>query len=182
MGIEALYRNPNTSKKHPKHRIYPYPLRDMVIIRPNQVWAMDMTYIPMAKGFAFRTAVIDWATRRVLAHRASITMHAQYCVEALQEAINRYAKSEIMNNRSGQPVHRSRLHSHAQRQRHPDQHGWQGLLARQRVCETAVEEREVRGGLSPSLRLGKPGQNIHRSVSQLLQYPSRAFITSRPNP
>ena len=64
MGIEALYRNPNTSKKHPKHRIYPYPLRDMVIIRPNQVWAMDMTYIPMAKGFAFLTAVIDWATRR----------------------------------------------------------------------------------------------------------------------
>jgi putative transposase len=101
MGIEALYRKPNTSKKHPKHPVFPYLLRGMTIDRGNQVWAMDITYIPMARGFVFLTAVLDWHSRRVLAHRLSITMEADFCVEALQEAIARYGKPQIMNTDQG---------------------------------------------------------------------------------
>ena len=104
MGIEALYRKPNTSKKHPGHKIYPYLLRGTTIDRPNQVWAMDITYIPMAKGFVYLTAVIDWATRRVRSHRVSITMDALYCVEALEEAMARYGKPEIKNTDQGSQI------------------------------------------------------------------------------
>jgi putative transposase len=101
MGVEAIYRKPNTSKKHPKHPVFPYLLRGMTIERANQVWAMDITYIPMARGFVFLTAVLDWHSRRVLAHRLSITMEADFCVEALAEAIARYGKPEIMNTDQG---------------------------------------------------------------------------------
>jgi putative transposase len=101
MGVEAIYRKPNTSKKHPKHPVFPYLLRGMTIERANQVWAMDITYIPMARGFVFLTAVLDWHSRRVLAHRLSITMEADFCVEALAEAIARYGKLEIMNTDQG---------------------------------------------------------------------------------
>jgi putative transposase len=101
MGIEALYRKPNTSKKHPGHKIYPYLLRGLTIDRPNQVWAMDITYIPMARGQVYLTAVIDWATRRVLSHRVSITMDARHCVEALEEAMACHGKPEIMNTDQG---------------------------------------------------------------------------------
>ena len=73
MGIEALYRRPNTSKPAPGHKIYPYLLRGMIIDRPNQVWAMDITYIPMARGFVYLAAVVDWFSRRVLSWRVSIT-------------------------------------------------------------------------------------------------------------
>lgn len=101
MGIEALYRKPNTSRKHPAHPVYPYLLRGLQIGRANQVWAMDITYIPMAKGFVFLTAVMDWHSRRVLAHRVSITMDAEPCVAALEEAITRYGVPEIMNTDQG---------------------------------------------------------------------------------
>jgi putative transposase len=101
MGIEALYRKPNTSKKHPKHPVFPYLLRGMTIDRANQVWAMDITYISMARGFVFLAAVLDWHSRRVLAHRLSITMEADFCVEALAEAIARYGKPQIMNTDQG---------------------------------------------------------------------------------
>ena len=83
MGIEALYRKANTSRRHPAHRIYPYLLRGLAIERPNQVWAMDTTYIPMRQGFVYLTAVLDWATRRVLAWRVSNSLAADSCVEAL---------------------------------------------------------------------------------------------------
>lgn len=101
MGIEALYRKPNTSKRHPAHPVFPYLLRGLAIERANQVWAMDITYIPMARGFVFLCAVLDWASRRVLAHRVSITMEADFCVEALQEAIRRYGPPEIVNTDQG---------------------------------------------------------------------------------
>jgi putative transposase len=101
MGIEALYRKPNTSKKHPRHPVFPYLLRGLTIERANQVWAMDITYVPMARGFVFLTAVLDWHSRRVLAHRVSITMEADFCIEALQEAIARYGAPEIMNTDQG---------------------------------------------------------------------------------
>ena len=101
MGIEAIYRKPNTSKPHPAHRIYPYLLRDLVIDRPNQVWATDLTYIPMRRGFVYLVAIIDWATRKVLAHRVSISMTADFCIEALNEAIAKYGTPEIFNSDQG---------------------------------------------------------------------------------
>jgi len=101
MGIEALYRRPRTTKPEPGHTIYPYLLRGMAITRPNQVWAMDITYIPMAKGFVYLTVVLDWFSRRVLAWRMSITMEAAFCVEALEEALARYGKPEIFNTDQG---------------------------------------------------------------------------------
>jgi len=101
MGIQALYRKPNTSKKHPAHPVFPCLLRGMTIDRANQVWAMDITYVPMARGFVFLAAVLDWHSRRVLAHRVSITMEADFCVEALQEAIARYGRPETMNTDQG---------------------------------------------------------------------------------
>jgi putative transposase len=101
MGIEAIYRKPNTSKRHPAHPVYPYLLRGLAIERANQVWALDITYIPMARGFVFLTAVLDWASRRVLAHRVSVTMDASFCVEALTEAIGKYGAPEIVNTDQG---------------------------------------------------------------------------------
>jgi putative transposase len=101
MGIEALYRRPRTSKPEPGHRVYPYLLRGMAIERPNQVWAMDLTYIPMARGFVYLAVVLDWFSRRVLAWRLSITMEASFCVEALQEAMARHGKPEIINTDQG---------------------------------------------------------------------------------
>ena len=84
MGIQALYQTPNTSKKHPGHKVYPYLLRGLKIDRANQVWATDITYIPMACGWVNLCAVVDWASRRVLAQRASISMDSAFGVEALQ--------------------------------------------------------------------------------------------------
>ena len=101
MGIEALYRKPNTSKPAPGHKIYPYLLRGMTIDRPNQVWAMDLTYVPMARGFVYLAVVIDWFSRRVLAWRLSITMEAAFCVEALEEALARQGRPEIFNTDQG---------------------------------------------------------------------------------
>ena len=101
MGIEAIYRRPNTSKPAPGHKIYPYLLRKLPVTRPNQVWAMDITYIPMARGFVYLTAVVDWFSRKVLAWRVSITMEADFCVEALEEALARFGKPEIFNTDQG---------------------------------------------------------------------------------
>src|SRR5262249_1135424 len=86
MGIEALYRRPRTTKPEPGHKIYPYLLRVVEITRPNQVWAMDITYIPMARGFVYLAVVLDWASRRVLSWRVSITMEAAFCVETLEDS------------------------------------------------------------------------------------------------
>jgi len=101
MGIEAIYRKPNTSKPAPGHQIYPYLLRNVPVIRPNQVWAMDLTYIPMARGFVYLAAVVDWFSRRVLAWRLSITMEAEFCIEALEEALARHGRPEIFNTDQG---------------------------------------------------------------------------------
>jgi putative transposase len=101
MGIEAIYRKPNTSKPAPGHKIYPYLLRNLPVIRPNQVWAMDITYIPMARGFVYLAAIVDWFSRRVLAWRLSITMEAEFCIEALDEALARHGRPDIFNTDQG---------------------------------------------------------------------------------
>ena len=101
MGIEALIRRKSTSRPAPGHQIYPYLLRNAVVERPNQVWALDITYVPMRRGFVYLVAVMDWATRRILAHRLSNTLTADFCVEALDEAIMRYGVPEIVNTDQG---------------------------------------------------------------------------------
>ena len=101
MGVEALYKKPNTSKKHPGHKIYPYLLRDLAIVEANQVWALDTTYIPMAKGFAYLTAVVDWASRKVLASKIAITLESCHAVDVLQEAFTHHGRPEIVNTDQG---------------------------------------------------------------------------------
>ncbi len=101
MGIQALYRRPNTSKPAPGHKIYPYLLRKLAVTRPNQVWAMDITYVPMARGFVYLVAVVDWFSRKVLAWRLSVTLETEPCLEALKEAITRFGAPEIMNTDQG---------------------------------------------------------------------------------
>ena len=101
MGIEALYRKPNTSRPAPGHKIYPYLLRKLAVIRPNQVWAMDITYIPMARGFISLAALLDWFTRRVLSWRVSITLEAYFCIEAVEEALAKHGEPEIFNTDQG---------------------------------------------------------------------------------
>ena len=101
MGIEAIYRRPNTSKATPGNKIYPYLLRGLVVDRPDQVWAMDITYIPMARGFVYLAAVVDWFSRRVLAWRVSIDMAVGFCLEAVEEALARHGKPGIFNTDQG---------------------------------------------------------------------------------
>ena len=101
MGLEALYRKPGTSKKNPDHKIYPYLLRGKTISRANQVWALDTTYIPMAKGFVYLTAVVDWASRKVLAAKIAITLEACHAVDVLEEAFNHHGTPEIVNTDQG---------------------------------------------------------------------------------
>ena len=101
MCIEAIYRRPNTSKSCPGHKIYPYLLRGLTVDRPNQVWSMDITYIPMSKGFVYLAAVMDWFSRRVLAWRVSITMEVDFCLEAVEEALAKHGKPGIFNTDQG---------------------------------------------------------------------------------
>ena len=101
MGIAAIYRRPNTSRPAPGHKIYPYLLRGLKVERPNQVWAADITYIPMARGFVYLVAIVDWFSRRVLSFRLSITMEAAFCVEALEEALAKHGRPEIFNTDQG---------------------------------------------------------------------------------
>jgi putative transposase len=101
MGIEALYRRQNTSRRHAAHPIYPYLLRNLTVERPNQVWAADITYIPMRRGFVYLMAVMDWYSRRVLAWRLSNTLTADFCLEAVREAIARHGRPEIFNTDQG---------------------------------------------------------------------------------
>lgn len=101
MGIEALYRRPNSSKPAPGHRIYPYLLRGVAVERPNFAWAMDITYIPMARGFVYLAAVVDWFSRRVLSWRLSITQDTGFCLEAVEEALARHGRPAIFNTDQG---------------------------------------------------------------------------------
>ena len=112
MGLAAIYQRPRTSDPHPEHRIYPYLLRKLAITRPNHVWCTDITYLPMRRGFLYLVAIMDWATRKVLAWRLSNTMDVGFCVEALKEALARYGKPEIFNTDRAvnSPVSRSQAY------------------------------------------------------------------------
>ena len=101
MGLEPIYQRPRTTIPHLDHRIYPYLLREMVIDRPNQVWCADLTYIPMRRGFLYLVAVMDWSTRKVLSWRVSNTMDAEFCIEALEDALARFGRPDIFNSDQG---------------------------------------------------------------------------------
>jgi putative transposase len=101
MGLAAIYQAPRTSDPHPQHRIYPYLLRNLEVTRPNHVWCADITYIPVQRGFLYLVAIMDWATRHVLAWRLSNTMDTQFCIEALNEALSKYGKPKIFNTDQG---------------------------------------------------------------------------------
>jgi putative transposase len=101
MGLEAIYPKPKTSRPHPAHKIYPYLLRGLKINRPNQVWAADITYIPLERGFMYLVAVMDWYSRKVLSWRVSNTLETDFCVEALKDAIHRHGRPEIFNTDQG---------------------------------------------------------------------------------
>src|SRR5665213_1973356 len=101
MSMEALYRRPNTSRKHPQHKVNPYLLRGLKIDRANHVWATDISYIPMARGFVYLCAVVDWASRKVLSHRISITLDTAFCLEALEDAFSKYGQPEYFNTDQG---------------------------------------------------------------------------------
>ena len=101
MGLAPIYQRPRTSLLHPQHPVYPYLLRDLLITRPNQVWCADITYIPMRRGFLYLVAIMDWASRRVLTWRLSNTMEADFCIEALSEALAKFGRPEIFNTDQG---------------------------------------------------------------------------------
>jgi putative transposase len=101
MGLEAIAPGPSTTKRHPEHKVYPYLLRGVAVTRANQVWAADITYLPMARGFGYLVAIIDWHTRMVLAWRLSNALDTSFCVEALDEALQRYGAPEIFNTDQG---------------------------------------------------------------------------------
>jgi putative transposase len=101
MGIEAVYPKPRTSRPHPQHKVYPYLLRDLTIDQPNQVWASDITYIPMARGFMYLVAIMDWHSRKILSWRVSNTMEPAFCIDALEEALDRYGAPDIFNTDQG---------------------------------------------------------------------------------
>ena len=101
MGLAAIYQRPRTTVPHPEHRVYPYLLRNLVIDRPDQVWCADLTYIPMRRGFLYLVAVMDWATRKVLAWRVSNTMDVEFCIEALEDALARFGRPGIFNTDQG---------------------------------------------------------------------------------
>ena len=125
IGLRAIYQKPNTSAPHPEHRIHPNLLRDLPIVRPNQVWCTDITYIPMRRGFLYFVAVMDWRSRRVLSLRLSNTMDVSFCVAALEEAMARHGPPQSSTPiRAANPIHKSGVQACADHGGHPGQHGW----------------------------------------------------------
>ena len=169
MGIEAIYQKPNTSKGHPDHKVYPYLLRGLIIDRPNQVWCADITYIPMAKGFVYLVAVMDWFSRRVLSWRLSITMETDFCVEALTEATERHGQPEIFNTDQGVQFTSAAFVDELAGAWCPDQHGRQRPVSGQYFHRTAVAEPEIRGGLYQGLCFGRRGTPEPWRLAEVLQ-------------
>ena len=151
VGIEAIYRKPNTSKWAPGHKIYPYLLRKLPVTRPKQVWAMDITYIPMARGFVYLAAVVDWFSRRVLAWRLSITLHADFCVAAVEEALARFGPPDIFNSDQGSQFTSIDFSKVLLANDIKISMDGGGRAARQRLRRKALEIHQIRGGLSSSL-------------------------------
>ena len=142
MGLRAIYRRPRTSRPAKGHRVYPYLLRDAKVTGPNQVWVADITYLPMARGFLYLVAVMDWYSRYVVAWRLSNTLEADFCAEALMEALER-GKAGGVQHRPGEPVHQPGVHPGPSGPWGEDQHGREGAVPRQHLRGAVVENGEV---------------------------------------
>ncbi len=175
MGIEALYRRPNTSKPAAGHKIYPYLLRGLAVERPNQVWAMDITYIPMARGFVYLAAVVDWFSRRVLAWRVSITMEVEFCLEAVEEALAKHGRPEIFNTDQGSQFTSAAFTGLLLENAIAISMDGKGCVARQRLRRAALALGQIRGGLSAGLRQRRRSTRLARPLSGLLQPQATAF-------
>ena len=175
MGLQAIYRGPRTSDPHPEHRVYPYLLKGMSINRSNQVWCADITYIPVRRGFLYLVAIMDWASRHVLAWRLSNTLDASFCVEALDEALTRHGQPEVFNTDQGSQFTGFAFTGRLQGGRCPYFDGRQGPLPGQHLHRAAVALAQIRGCLSarPYRRLRGPAP--HRRVDRLLQHRKATF-------
>jgi putative transposase len=182
MGITAIAPQPGTSRRHRAHPVFPYLLRGRAITRPNQVWAMDITYIPMARGFLFLAAVMDWASRRVLSWRTSVTLTADFCVEAVEEALTRYGRPEIFNTDQGaqftSDAFTGLLHAHGI----AISMDGKGCWRRQHLCRAAVAFDQIRGGLPARVCLGVGSEGRHRALPHPIQHGTTALQSCRPHP
>ena len=156
MGLRAIYRRPRTSRPAPEHRVYPYLLEKTTVTRPNQAWAADITYLPMARGFLYLVAIMDWHSRYVVAWRLSNTLEADFCVDALKEALGQ-GQPEVFNTDQGSQFTSLEFHPGPSGPRSEDQHGREGAVCRQHLRGAVVADGERRGGLPESLRQRRRG-------------------------
>jgi putative transposase len=193
MGLSPIYQKPRTSVPHPQHPVYRYLLKGLVIDRPNQVWCADITYIPMRRGFLYLVAIMDWATRKVLAWRLSNTMEADFCIEALEEALARFGAPEIFNTDQGSqftsPRFTDMLKNAAVRISMDGRGRWMDNVFIERLWRSMKYEcvylhafetgSELRGGLARWIDF----YNAHRPHSALAgQTPDEAYHQNAPSP
>ena len=181
MGLEAIYPKPRLSLAGKGHRIYPYLLRGVKVERTDQVWSTDITYVPMASGFMYLAAVIDWFSRYVIAWRLSNTLDGSFCLEMLEEAL-RAGKAGGLQHRPGGAVHGGGVHRAAGVGRGGGEHGRAGAGVGQRVRGAAVEEREIRGYLHSRLRGGAGAAPGAGPVLRLLQRRAASPVAGVPDP
>ena len=179
MGVEAIYRRPRTSAPTPGHKVYPYLLRNVGVTRPNQVWAMDITYVPMARGFVYLAAVVDWFSRRVLAWRLSITLTADFCIEALEEALGRHGRPDIFNTDQGSQFTSTDFTKVLKDARVAISMDGRGAWRDNVFVERLWRDGEVRGGLPARLRERLRGAVLDRALLRLLQRHEAAFVARR---
>ena len=175
MGLRSLAPRPNTSRRAPGHRVYPYLLRDLAVDRPNQVWCADLTYLPMARGFLYLVAIMDWYSRKVLSWGLSTTQDTVFCVHALLRGDRAQRHAGGVQHRPGQPVHVHVVDRRVDRARHPDLHGRQGPVDRQRIHRAAVALSEVRVRVPTGVCRFSRGPRRDRRVGELLQRTTSAF-------
>ena len=167
MGLMPIYQKPNTSRPAKGHKTYPYLLRGLRVVRPNQVWCSDITYLPMRRGFLYLVAIMDWHTRKVLAWRISNTLEADFCVEALNEAIHKFGPPEIMNT-DRIAVHIFCLDGSTAPNGRPYLHGWERPVPRQHLHREALANPEIRVRLPACLGNRIRGKGRGRKVDDLL--------------
>jgi putative transposase len=169
MGLVAIYQRPNTSKPAPENKVYPYLLGGLSIERVNQVWCADITYIPMARGFLYLVVIMDWVSRAVLAWRLSNTLGAEFCVEALEEALAQYGQPEIFNTDQGCQFTSTEFTGLLEHCGITISMDGKGRCMDNIFVERPVAQPQIRGRLPQRLCDGGRGQGRHRRLAQLLQ-------------
>ena len=168
MGLEVVYPKPRLSQRNPQHKVYGYLLRDLLIDRCDQVWASDITYIPLHRGWAYLVAIMDWFSRFVLSWELSVTADASFCVSALERTLM-LGTPEIFNSDQGSQSHLDGIHRCAGGRGCADQHGWARPSLRQHLRRAAVAKRQVRGGVPARLPDANGGGVWAGALLQVLQ-------------